>query len=100
MPTTAKHEPLRDLKNLPKQIEKKPTDNSMRGDADQEIAVFTEAVKVPLNERDSFLLQRCGEDDKLRRKVESLLRAHDHLGDFLEIPRSEASVFARFGRSR
>ena len=58
----------------------------MNGDADREVAVFTEAVKLPPEQRDSFLRMRCGRDEKLRSKVEALLRAHDRVGDFLEDP--------------
>ena len=51
-----------------------------------ELAVFTEAIKVPRDQRAAFLDKACGEDADLRRKVEALLRAHDHVGNFLEEP--------------
>jgi hypothetical protein len=58
----------------------------MKGDSDREIAIFSEALKFPLQERAAFLERRCGGEQNLRRKVEALLRAHDRLGDFLEEP--------------
>ena len=51
-----------------------------------EMAVFTEAIKVPPHQRPAFLDKACGEDVELRRKVEALLSAHDRMGDFLEKP--------------
>jgi hypothetical protein len=58
----------------------------MKGDPDRELVVFTEALKVPIQERGAFLERMCAEDEDLRHKVEALLRTHDHLGDFLEEP--------------
>ena len=55
-------------------------------DDDCEIAVFTEAVKIPRPQRAAFLDQACGGDIELRRKVEGLLNAHDRIGNFLETP--------------
>jgi hypothetical protein len=51
-----------------------------------EMAVFTEAIKLPLHQRAAFLEKACGRDEELRRKVEALLRAHDRMGNFLEEP--------------
>ncbi len=64
----------------------------MRGDSDREIAIFTEALKVPIQERDAFLERLCNGDESLRRRVEAILRAHDRLGDFLEEPPTGASI--------
>ena len=64
----------------------------MNDDAGCEIAVFTEAVKVPFQERAAFLQRRCCGDENLRRKVEALLRAHDRMGNFLEEPPTEKSI--------
>jgi hypothetical protein len=61
-------------------------DHTMKGDSDRDIAIFTRALKVSPQERDAFLERSCDGDEELRRKVESLLRAHDRLGDFLEEP--------------
>lgn len=51
-----------------------------------EMAVFTEAIKFPPDQRAAFLNKACGKDVELRRKVEALLRAHDRVGNFLEEP--------------
>jgi hypothetical protein len=58
----------------------------MNSDSEREVGIFTEALKVPVQERDAFLGRMCGADEDLRRKVEALLRSHDRLGDFLEEP--------------
>jgi eukaryotic-like serine/threonine-protein kinase len=58
----------------------------MKDDAGREVAVFTEAIKVSRQQRAAFLDRACGGDEDLRRKVESLLRAHDRVGNFLEEP--------------
>jgi eukaryotic-like serine/threonine-protein kinase len=58
----------------------------MTEDDGYEVAVFTEAVKVPRPQRAAFLNKACGKDEDLRRKVEALLTAHDHVGNFLEEP--------------
>ena len=64
----------------------------MKGDPDREIEIFTEALKVPVQERAALLERVCAGDEKLRRIVEALLRAHDRLGNFLEDPATGASV--------
>ena len=64
----------------------------MRGDPDRELVVFTEALKVPVQERATYLERVCASDENLRRSVEALLRAHDRLGDFLEEPPTGTSV--------
>ena len=58
----------------------------MENDSNQELAIFTEALKFPPQERDAFLERKCCGDKKLRRRLEALLRAHDRLGNFLEEP--------------
>jgi hypothetical protein len=58
----------------------------MSDDAGQEMDVFTEALKVPLQDRAAFLDNACGGDQDLRRTVEALLSAHDRIGNFLEEP--------------
>ena len=64
----------------------------MKGDSDRELDVFTEAVKVPIQERAAFLERVCAGDENLRRTLEALLRAHDHVGNFLEEPPTGACV--------
>ncbi len=58
----------------------------MNDNARRELAVFTEALKVPLQDRFAFLVDACGGDEDLRRKVEALLKAYDRIGNFLEEP--------------
>lgn len=58
----------------------------MKDESVRELAIFTEALKVPLQERAAFFDQKCGTDKKLRRRLEALMRAHDRLGNFLEEP--------------
>jgi len=64
---------------------------SMNGDPDPEVIVFTEAIRVPIRERAAFLERVCAGDENLRLKVEALLRAHEHVGRFLEEPPAGAS---------
>ena len=64
----------------------------MNSDPGREVGVFTEALKVPVQERAAFLERECAGDQDLRHKVEALLRAHDRLGNFLEEPPTGASV--------
>lgn len=65
---------------------RKQFDGSMKGDPGREVVVFTEALKFSVQERAAFLERVCAGDEKLRHKVEALLRAHDRLGSFLEQP--------------
>lgn len=58
----------------------------MNDDSRREVAIFTEAIKVPRQDRGTFLDITCSGDENLRRKVEALLKAHDRVGDFLEEP--------------
>jgi hypothetical protein len=58
----------------------------MNGDSDREIAIFTQALKVPPLKREAFLERSCAGDEELRRKVEALLKAHGRLGNFMEEP--------------
>ena len=64
----------------------------MKGDPSRELIVFSEALTVPVQERAAFLERACASDDNLRHKVETLLSAHDRLGNFLEEPPTGASV--------
>jgi hypothetical protein len=58
----------------------------MKDEPSRDVVVFTEALKIPLQERDSFLEHACAGDENLRQKVEALLRAHDRLERFLDEP--------------
>lgn len=59
-------------------------DDSMKGDPDREVAIFTEALRVSTADRPGLLQRLCGSDEDLRRKVEKLLSAHDRLGNFMK----------------
>jgi hypothetical protein len=58
----------------------------MKDDPGREVVIFTETLKVPVQARGAFLERVCAGDEKLREKVEALLRAHDQLGSFLNEP--------------
>ncbi len=58
----------------------------MNPDDNRDVVLFTEALKLPVEERDAFLRRACGDDTALREKVEALLKAQDRIGDFLEKP--------------
>lgn len=58
----------------------------MNHKAGREVALFTEALKVPAQDRAAFLKSACRGDNHLRRKIEALLKAYDHVGNFLEDP--------------
>ena len=64
----------------------------MNDDAGREVAVFTEAIKVPRKDRAAFLDNACRGDENLRRKVEALLDAHDRIGNILQEPPTGASM--------
>jgi hypothetical protein len=64
----------------------------MNDDANREVAIFIETIKVPLQDQAAFLDRACRGDENLRRKVEALLSAHDRIGNFLEEPPTGASI--------
>ena len=69
----------------------------MNGAPDADIGVFTEALRLPPEERAHYLIQACKEDLELRKRVGSLLLAYGQAGDFLgrpavEMPRKAAAV--------
>src|SRR5258708_6090763 len=55
----------------------------MNGAPDADIAVFTEALRLPPEERDRYLDKACKADVEFRRRVEALLQAYEQAGDFL-----------------
>jgi hypothetical protein len=63
----------------------------MNDNASRQLTVFTEALKVSLEDRAKFLGVACQGDHNLRREVEALLRAHDRIGNFLENPATGTS---------
>src|ERR1043166_3169189 len=61
----------------------------MNGAPDADIAVFTEALRLPADERDRYLSEACKDDADLRLRVEALLQAYEQAGDFLGRPAGE-----------
>src|SRR6266498_93911 len=72
----------------------------MNGAPDADIAVFTEALRLPPEERDSYLSEACKGDGEFRLRVEALLHAYEQAGDFLgrsaaeRPPKAAAQVLA------
>jgi serine/threonine protein kinase/DNA-binding beta-propeller fold protein YncE len=54
--------------------------------------IFTAALQYGLNERVVFLSSACGNDDALRKEVESLLASHDKEGSFIDSPAYEIAA--------
>jgi serine/threonine protein kinase len=67
----------------------------MNDSPDRDVVVFAEALQLPPGERSAYLERACGPDKELRQRVERLLKAHDHVGDFLEKPLPETAPEAR-----
>src|SRR6266404_742127 len=66
----------------------------MNGAPDADIAVFTEALRLPAEERDRYLDKACKGDVEFRRRVEALLLAYEHAGNFLKRPAGERPIKA------
>jgi serine/threonine protein kinase/tetratricopeptide (TPR) repeat protein len=60
----------------------------MSADSNQEVAIFTEVLGLPSEERAAFLDRVCGGDERLREKVTALLKANERIGGFLAEPPS------------
>ncbi len=58
----------------------------MNGAPDPDIAVFTEALRLPPEDRDRYLNEACKGDAEFRRRVEALIQAYEQAGDFLGRP--------------
>src|SRR5215813_10404775 len=54
--------------------------------------IYDRALDLSHEERESFLLGACADDDDLRREVESLLAAHEDAGTFLQAPAVEVAA--------
>src|SRR5882757_3225497 len=61
----------------------------MSGAPDPDIGAFTEALRLPLEERDRYLSEACKGDGEFRLRVEALLQAYEKAGDFLGRPAGE-----------
>src|SRR5713101_6670500 len=58
----------------------------MNDTPDQDVVVFTEALRLPAAERPGYLDRACAGDGELRRRVEALLQGFESAGDFLAEP--------------
>src|SRR5260221_4168069 len=58
----------------------------MNGSPDADVAVFTEALRLPPEDRDRYLDKACKADVQFRRRVEALIQAYEQAGDFLGRP--------------
>src|SRR6267154_5481532 len=65
------------------------SNGKMNGNPDPDIAVFTEALRLPLEECDRYLSEACKGDGEFRRRVEALLEAYEQAGEFLGSPAAE-----------
>ena len=48
--------------------------------------IFLAAVKLPFDQRDSYLVEACAGDESLRRRVAELVKSHEEIGSFLDAP--------------
>jgi len=51
--------------------------------------VYDRALDLSGDAREGFLAEACGDDEDMRREVESLLAAHEVAGTFLQAPSVE-----------
>ena len=54
--------------------------------------IFQSAIQRAPHERSAFLATACGNDDELRREVDSLISAHDKSGEFIDGAAYEAAA--------
>ena len=60
--------------------------------------IFNSAVREEPSQRAAFLSEACGNDGNLRKEVESLIRAHEKDGSFIDSPAYDRSSFIdKFG---
>ncbi|MDQ3012369.1 MAG: serine/threonine protein kinase, partial [Acidobacteriota bacterium] len=57
--------------------------------------LYHQARECATDQRADWLTEACGGDDRLRRKVESLLDANDQAGEFIAVPALEADEQTR-----
>jgi serine/threonine protein kinase/WD40 repeat protein len=58
-------------------------------------SIFFAAREIPIDERESYLKKACGDDARLRKRVEQLLVAEINVGDFLQEPLAHSIVDKR-----
>ena len=56
-------------------------------------AIYNTALnKKSGSERSAYLDAACGDDAVLRARVETLLKAHEQVGDYLEVPAADLNA--------
>src|SRR5581483_4497314 len=66
--------------------------NPMKSERWQQINdLFQSAAERTSDERDAFLIEACGDDEGLRREVESLIACSERTKDFIELPAFEVA---------
>ena len=61
--------------------------------------IFTEALSLSGSEQKEFLDRACGQDEALRREVESLLTSYRDAASFMEIPALESAAESLLGET-
>src|SRR5678816_1843235 len=74
------------FQTLTAQIKARPMTDESNTSRDPAEAIFDAAVQLPPADRGPFLDRSCGADIPLRSRVETLLKAHDAAGGFLDEP--------------
>jgi hypothetical protein len=55
--------------------------------------IFLVAVKLPSDQRESYLVEACAGDEPLRQRVAELLKSHEEIGSFLDAPPAVTDAF-------
>jgi serine/threonine protein kinase len=58
----------------------------MNADSGQDVAIFSEAISLPEEERDAYVARACAGDTDLRDRVAALLQAYKKVDDFMQEP--------------
>jgi serine/threonine protein kinase/Tfp pilus assembly protein PilF len=64
----------------------------MSAGSSRDVAIFTEALQLPVRERVAYLEKASAGDEELRKRVLELLNVQNRVGDFLETPALGASA--------
>src|SRR5262245_51896862 len=56
----------------------------MNASPNREVALFSAALELPVDQRAAYLSQACADDPALRQRLEDLLRVHQDALTFLE----------------
>jgi eukaryotic-like serine/threonine-protein kinase len=61
----------------------------MNTESSRDILIFMEGFSLPPEDRRAYLERSCGDDNKLRGRIEQLFKVYDQAGSFLEEPPSK-----------